>query len=547
MSVRGGSWLAVAACLVVGFASAPAWAANPPAPDASTQPLKDGCQRSPAALLTRESPEWAYVYNDPTPRWVTGVVSSHNPAYQAVHTSGGDLPTGHDSYDYNVNILPDSAYTFLVGSANYLGNGEETGRLHTEWEDLTVSKSAWAEPGDRVTEKGSWVWDCGHWGTPTNVFSPDYLLPKEGQPCPGVVNPDPRQCTVSGEGTEFHPYRALWVERAQSPASPYGENQGDLFVSTDKTPAGTEADCAHKHPAPTSPDPLHPFLYGPDYRLCLETDPNWQDVSGDYSFRLSAPPRPSGRSRLVFRTQDQGSSGAPAPTVKQEGNGVRVTFHLSTKPGQRLVMAYRVFAGWTPVSQPVLPTHLRVTFDKLEVHRAMDPGCSLGQSVPGCADESTRSNQGTTAPGDWDLYWDVNGIWGQWAPGNGEFLPNDGDALTPPSSLKPVDLYVPPGKGWRLFVHGRECDLNDGEPTDPMTDCPRNHELADDNDVTGLILDRYPSADASLGTHRSNALTRKDDPTSTCPDTNKEGCYSLTYTVTRVDDAAQRLRAARQR
>ena len=30
---------------------------------------------------------------------------------------------------------------------------------------------------------GNWVWDCGHWGVPTEIFSPDYVLPKDGQPC----------------------------------------------------------------------------------------------------------------------------------------------------------------------------------------------------------------------------------------------------------------------------------------------------------------------------------------------------------------------------
>jgi hypothetical protein len=97
---------------------------------------------------------------------------------------------------------------------------------------------------------------------------------------------------------------------------------------------------------------------------------------------------------------------------------------------------------------------------------------------------------------------------------------------------------VPPGKGWRLYVHGRECDLGGVNPARPLADCPTDKELSDGNDVQGMILDSYPSAAASLGTHRSNALTAHSDPTSTCPDNvngtnpNPQGCYSLTYTVT---------------
>ena len=43
-------------------------AVDPAAPDSQTQPLADGCQRNPAGLLTFTSPEWVYVYRDPTVR-----------------------------------------------------------------------------------------------------------------------------------------------------------------------------------------------------------------------------------------------------------------------------------------------------------------------------------------------------------------------------------------------------------------------------------------------------------------------------------------------
>jgi hypothetical protein len=556
----------LASALVACVLAAPAAADNPPAPQPtgpSPQSLTDGCQRDPASLISGSSPEWTYVYNTPAAqaappaRWVSGIASSNNAAFQAVHTSGADFAFGHDALDFNMNVLPESQYMYLLAghpasgsnmaTGSYSGDGEETNRLHTEYEDLTIPKFAWPEAGDRVTELGTWVWDCGHWGTPTNVFSPDYDLPHVGQPCPSPFAGDPSQCTITGERTEFHPYRALFDERAQSPNSLYGEGEAELLVSTDKTRAGKTADCAHKFPPPPSNQQPNPNPYPPSFDACLETEPNWQDVTGDYSFLLHAPPKPSADAKLVFRAVDEGSVGAPAPTLAEEGDGVRITFHLDSAPSQRLVMAYRIFAGWDAVPLADVPTHLRVAFDRLEIHRAMDPGCSINQPVPGCQFQSTRTNQGTTAPGDWNLYWDVNGIWGQWPPG--EFLPNDGDSL---SGTQSVDLYVPPGKGWRLFVHGRECDINDVDPARPLADCPTNREIADNNDVPGMILDTYASVASSLGTHRSNALTRRSDPTSTCPDDvsgsnpNPEGCYSLTYTVSVVNDAPSRVRAPYQ-
>ena len=551
---------AVLTCLASQVGTALADPAPPQPTGDSPQSLRDGCQRDPAALLGGASPEWAYVYNTPPdqppppPQWVTGVASSFNPRFEAVHTAGADFAFGHDAYDFNLNVRTDPEYSFLKGghpasgsdpaTGNYAGNGEETDRLHTEWEDLTIPKFAWPEPGDTVTERGSWVWDCGHWGTPTNIFSPDYDLPHEGQPCPGPFAPDPSQCEVTGENTEFHPYRALFDERAQSSNSPYGESEAELYVSTDKTKAGKTEDCAHKFPPPPSAVLPNPAAYPPEFDACLETEPNWQDVSGDYSFLVHAPAQPTPDATLTYRAVDRGSVGAPVPTLTPEGNGVRVTFHLDSVLNQRLVLAYQIFVGWDTVPLASVPTHLRVTLDQLEVHRAMDPGCSLNQPAPGCDAQSTRTNQATTAPGDWNLYWDVNGIWGQWQPG--ELLTHDGDVLAGGQS---VDLYVPPGKGWRLFVHGRECDINAVDPANPLADCPTNQELADNNDVPGLIDDTYSSADASLGTHRSNGQTQSVDPTSTCPDDvsginpNPDGCYSLTYTVTKIDDQGERVRA----
>jgi hypothetical protein len=555
---------------------------TPPPPDPvgsasnPAQSLKDGCQRNPLGLLSRNSPEWTYVYNansdpggpPPAPQWVTGTVSSFEPRSPAVHTSGGDLPPGHSAYDYNVNILPDTAYQFLLAgdptrkTGNYAGSGEETNRLHTEWEDLSVPKFAWVEPGDRLTERGSWVWDCGHWGTPSEIFppGPDYVLPDIGivdlsTRC--LTGLDPPQCkNVTGEATEFHPYRAFWDVRHQSPNSPFAENEAALYVSTDKTPAGKEADCAHRNPpvpfGPSNPDYLS---YPPAYRACLETEPNWQDVSGHYSFFLAAPPPPSPNVRLVFRATNHGStSNAPRPTLTQEGNGVRVSFDLftdsATKP--QLQMGYSVFVGWSQVPLSAVPTHLRVTLDKLEIHRSMD-STDCRTTNTNCAVESTRHNQQgpCVAPpctGQWNLYWDVGGVWGQWGrsdsdpPAQGELDVKDGDVL---AGSQAVDLYVPPGAGWRFFVHGRECDLGQlgatHGGTGDLADCPNNHDLADDNDVTGLILDQFASAQASLGIHRSNGLTAAADPHSTCPDVNPEGCYSVTYTVTEINDKGSRV------
>src|SRR5436190_1058712 len=77
--------------------------------DALQPPLKDGCQRNPAGLLTFSSPEWVYVYGgDPEVRTLEGTVHVPSPA-------GEDLPENHLSYDMDANVAPDAPYQYLLG------------------------------------------------------------------------------------------------------------------------------------------------------------------------------------------------------------------------------------------------------------------------------------------------------------------------------------------------------------------------------------------------------------------------------------------------
>ncbi|HEV3232032.1 MAG TPA: hypothetical protein VG245_07245 [Candidatus Dormibacteraeota bacterium] len=576
-----------AAAPAAGFGAAGLAAGDtPPAPDPITQPLRDGCQRNLETLISGDAPEWAYVYDgntlpsDPTPapRWASGTVRSGSPLYLATHPSGGDLPTEHAAHDFNINLDLDPGYAYLLAghpaaggqpaNGNYAGNDEGTRRLHTELEDLTLPRFMWAQAGDHVTELGSWVWDCGHYGTPTNITSPDYLLPKFGEPCLGAfgasgpVQPDPfpsvldpSQCTPTGEQTEFHPYRVLWDVRAASPRAPGGEQEGDLLISTDQTVAGAAADCNHSLRAAVAGG------FNPQFKNCVTGvgSPGWQDVSGDYSFLLPAPARPSATARLTYRAVDQGSAGAAAPTLAPEGDAVRVTFHASTPAATRprLVLAYSIFAGWSEVPAATVPAHLRVSLQQLVIHRSMDaPDCRSPHPVM-CAVQSTRSNQLSYPPGEWNLYYDVGGIWGQIVPASqvgashcpapvpalnanpGEIRPCDEDTY---ALAQVVDLYLPPGRSFGLTTLGRDCDY--GRSFGVMGDCPDNvGEIADDSDVPGAILDSFATAAAALGTHVSDGLVSGGkDPTSTCPagSANPHGCYTLTYAVALVDDAAAR-------
>ena len=497
--------LAVPALVLVGAAYAAVLVTRP---DPLQHAVADGCRHDRQAIFAGLAPNWVYVEDrnfpadgpSPPPQWVTGIVQAVNQPALAAHPAVVDNPLTHLSYDFNVNVLPDPAYAALAGGSpaertgNFGGEGEDVGRLHTEREAGSTPRFAWPERGDRVSELGSWVWDCDH-----DAF---------------------------GERTEFHPYRASWVQRrpqgarsAPSPSSPSGEAEGDLFVSTDATPAGIIAECAHR-------------TKGSNLKDCFRTRPNWLSVNGHYGFTLPAPPRPSPGARLRVRVVDRGSTrNAPALKVIVGTAGVKISFDVQAPELERVVVAKQVFAGWSPMPPRALPEHLRVTLTKLLVRRAMDPSCPADK--PQCPNraQTTRLGQIGDAPGEWNLYWDVDGIWGQWSPAT--LRARDGQSF---AGRQTVDVYVPRGRPWRLFAIARECDFgvlgSFGGQSVPVGPCPRSAEIGNSagDDAPGALEVRFASPARSLGTHTVNSSVRG----STCPPENTKGCFALSFTVARV-------------
>jgi hypothetical protein len=476
--------------------------------------VADGCGRtSEDDRLKLRSPQWVYVGDreapaagpPPAARWAHGVVGSGTQPFLAAHPAGNDLPTAHLSYDVVFNVRPDpTSAPLLAGdpaarTGNYEGREDKTGRLHAEWEEGALPRFAWPADGDRVSVLGSWVWDCDHW--------------------------DP-----GGERTELHPPRVVWVLRRggrPSPASPYGESEADLVVSTDKTPAGSQADCAHRAKGDVAV-----------FQACLASAPLVQDVTGRYRFFLPAPPKPGPGARLRVRVLDAGSSrGAPQLRLTRRANGVAVALDVapSLGPGlRRLVVAKRVLAGWTPTPAGALPVHLRVRLERLLVRRAMDPGCPTIQPDCPASKQSTRLGTASARPGEWNVYWNVGGRWGAWAPAL--LRTTDGRAYR---GRQVVDLYLLRGARWQLLVFARECDLgflgNARGTRFPLAPCPANGE-AGRNDDPGVIAVTHRSAAASVGLRHADSRLAG----STCPRVNRRGCYRLTYRVTLVEDAAAR-------
>jgi hypothetical protein len=483
--------IAAVVLMLVFAAGAAAWRLADVKPDPNVQAIADGCQRDTTKIYTGFAPNWVYV-NDrdyaanalpPGPRWVTGTVKGAS-GLLAARVASSDDPITHHSYDVNVDVTVDPNDTFLTGVSRDMT--AEAGTIHLERESAFYPLWAWPQPGDRIQALGSWVWDCDHFqGT--------------------------------GEKTEFHPFRATWVTRhpeSASPSSSKGWAEGDLYLSSVATPAGKQAECAHK-------------TKGSDaFKTCSHGASDSLSVVGTYEFSLCAPqPAPKG-AVPVWKIIDKGSVGAPKVSVVPGNDGcASIRFAIPQQGDAPLIVAKQVFFGW---SKPAPVQHLRLHFDRLLVRRAMDPSCAPDKPDCPFANETTLLGQIVTAPGEWQVYWSVDGIWGRWP---GTLAAKDGSTF---AGRQSVDFYVARGKPWTFVALARECDFGalpgwDG-PGHPTAPCPPSNEVgnAKGDDYPGAITVIYRGL--ALGRHAVDAATAG----STCPPSNTKGCYQLTYTVSRV-------------
>jgi hypothetical protein len=482
--------VAAAVLAVVGGAAIAAERPNP-----ITDAVADGCERNPTGLYTADSPNWAYV-NDrnapadgppPPAQYVHGRVGAQLEPSLAVHPTGVDNPFTHRSYDVVTNVDPEPQYEFLLGAGNLSGTGETVNRLHTEWESAAFPRWAWPDRGDRVELIGSWVWDCDHFAG-------------------------------GGERTELHPLRAVVVHKPISFRSPRAEAEAIVYVSTDGTAASVQADCAHR----TKHDRAA-------FKACVRSTTPWQDVNGTYTVFVKAPPRTSRYGTTRLRVVDRGSVGGVRVSARLVGPDGRVTFRIGAPRGRRIVVAKQIFVGWAPLDRAKRPVHLRVSFRSLLVRRAMDPGCPGAREIACGSKQTMRGRQISRPPGEWNVYWNVGGIWGQWDPP--VLRPRDGQLVRGRQS---VDLYVPRGEPWRLFMYARECDfgsLSMGGPS-PLAPCPRSTEVGDPigDDSAGSAEVRFRSPAAALGRHVVDATTAG----SSCPPVNRRGCFRVVFDVKRV-------------
>jgi hypothetical protein len=493
-------------------------------PDSKTQPLADGCTRSSLALLAEGArdtqspdsppvaPSWVYVNGDNTPRTVEGSVL-------AVHTAGTDLFGVHDTYDLNVDVSPTAppAYTPILSTRNA---AESPPQIHTEWESGLAPLWAWPEPGDRVRETGSAIWDCGHWQDGTRQFPGSDNIPYDPLGSTGVE-------PIGGEEIEIHPILELATWRAH-PQFPVPSGQLDVEISNQGGKAKAVMECALV--APSAP------AAGVERVAAGAGCSRLQDVTGrSYTYFLAAPPRPAGNARLAWSQELHTSHHAPAPVVTARADGILVTVPFDTVAASGELQDFGAsFRVWWDKDKRAL-RHFRVTLDSLSVFNNLDGDIGEDQSDPSI-----------TPAGEWDVYVDVGGQWTRLrdhvagldaVPAASPAAPARFDL----SGVPTFDVYLPADGEFRAMVDARECDLPG------YSDCPggpTNTEL-DFNQFPGRATITDPVADLTGQT------TMLSTSPHTCPSHCEEGenasqasqcggpCYRLDMTVEDVTAAVR--------
>ena len=433
-----------------------AWRLADTKPDPNTQAIADGCQRDTTKIYTGAAPNWVYV-NDrdfpsagppPGPRWVSGTVKGPL-GLLASRVASSDDPITHHSYDVNLDVTVQRADDFLTGTSR--DTTSEQGTLHLERESSSYPEWARPQAGDHVEALGSWIWDCDHY---------------QGR----------------GEKTEFHPVPRGLGRRGAAPRrrSRRGDAEGDLYISSDPTPAGKQAECAHRDKG------------SDQFKSCSHAARDWWSVNGTYRFALCAPgPRPPARPP-GDRACRQGQQPEPATFGHGAQRRVRRRRRQGRAAGRqarrRRVAGLRRLVELDGEGRPpaaALRPPARAAGDGPELSRPTKPACPA-------KGETTLLGQIANGPGEWQLHWSVDGIWGRWP---GTLAARDGSVF---KGTQSVDFFVARGAavvarhaGPRVRLRGAaRAGTAPGTRTAP---CPLTTEIGNSkgDDYPGAIAVTY--------------------------------------------------------
>jgi hypothetical protein len=431
------------------------------------------------------------------------------------HIASDDLPHNHGTKDQYFFVHLDPPYRWLLADGNFkTGAGVERGRLEVEWEmegdpsvyhPYAIAFPSWALPqqGDRVFVVGSHIFDCGHAPHRTEIHPPRLV----------VAYRNAAEGNFAGASNRL----GWWFAFEENNGVPTLATRVDVFASSYGGEAIEEAydnedvNLSEKYPHDMGPE-------GNEQTW-------WQPIQDrDYTFTVTAPPKPSGEATLIHHIQYHlpavGVVGVkPVLTPLPSMDGYSVTLPFSEVPLDVLyvICGVTIHVGWElpdPLQAFANVRHYRIDLKNIHIFNPLDDVTGTGEiSVNACVNEqSVRLLSGSHTDSMGETY--------RSASTNSDFSASDLDKSTFFVSL--VD-----GQPLRLSFRGVDYD-----PTE-------NNELGTAEDIWIGDDTAWTDMDHTVYSTDHGVMGGED-----CHEDCLElgiGCFSVTYRITRLHPPSSEL------
>lgn len=369
-----------------------------------------------------------------------------------------EYPGDHYAHDFNIMLVPDEAYRWVLGTANYYNiedkePNREYGRLEIEHEMLNDGGISYGHgligmplfvlptPGDRIYTVGRWTLDAGHpdKGDRCEMHPPRLLVTLRKRPTVMPVSPDMPDCMTyatqadvylsphfGGAGRNFYSLSNVLgsggrIQDVQSDTTDY--YSGDIFSSTG---LNTE-----------------PFASNGGYNRLPEA----QTINDmDYDFDVPLPPAPSGATApqvQVTHQQNHGTAVVEQITYTNPVNGLPTVahVHIPAQGGDNGIYAATLKFAWDKYKAPA--KHFQIRLQNMLI--------------------KDNSDDLPFAEGEWYMWADVAGHWINLTQVDSDaFLNTSDDDVIDLTSTGAIDVYVNPGDPLYTAAFGYEQDCLDG-------------------------------------------------------------------------------------
>lgn len=374
-----------------------------------------------------------------------------------------EYPGDHYAHDFNIMLVPDDPYRWILGTANYYNIEEkepnrEYGRLEIENEMLNNGGISYGSgligmplfvlptPGDRIYAVGSWVLDAGHpdKGDRTECHPPRLLVTVRKRPTVVALSDALPDCKTyanqvdvyltphfGGAGRMFYSLGDVLgaggrVQDVMGDTTDY--YSGDIFTSTGLS--------------------TEPFASNGGYSR-LPEEQTINDMDYDFDVPLPAAPAGATTPRVLVTTQQNHATSVVEQityTNPVAGLPTMAHIHIPANGGDNKIYSATYKFSWDKFKAPA--KHFQIRLQNIHVKDESD-------DLP-------------LAEGEWYMWADIAGRWVNLTQVNSEaFLntdgddgPGDGDVIDV-SSIGPVDVYVNPGDPLYCAAFGYEQDCLD--------------------------------------------------------------------------------------